>query len=161
MNEIFWINGAELPHLAIVLRPRGEWLESELRQLKESGIQTLVSLLEPFEAELLGLDKEPAVAARVGLEFLSHPIPDTHVPPDVSGFRQFVSGIADRLAKGEKVGVHCRGSIGRATVTAASALIHLGWTPSAALSAIERARGVPIPDTPEQEQWILRYRLRE
>jgi protein-tyrosine phosphatase len=158
VNEVFWINGAALPHLAIVLRPRGEWLEDELLQIKQGGVETIVSLLEPFEAELLGLGDEANAAARVGLQFLSYPIPDTHVPADVAGFRQFAAGIAERLEKGEHIGVHCRGCIGRATITAACALIHLGWEPSAALSGIARARGVPVPDTPEQEGWILRYR---
>jgi hypothetical protein len=42
--------------------------------------------------------------------------------------------------------------------TAACALIHLGWTPHAALAAITAARGVTVPDTQEQEDWILRYK---
>jgi protein-tyrosine phosphatase len=58
------------------------------------------------------------------------------------------------------MGVHCRGSIGRATVTAACTLIHLGWTPQAALSAIQAARGCAVPDTQEQEDWILRYKAK-
>jgi protein-tyrosine phosphatase len=80
------------------------------------------------------------------------------VPEDVASFRQFVAGIADRLAAGEAVGVHCRGCIGRATITAACSLIHLGWKPAQALAAIARARGVEVPDTPEQEAWILAYK---
>jgi hypothetical protein len=36
-------------------------------------------------------------------------------------------------------------------------LIHLGWTPRAALFAIAAARGCPVPDTQEQENWILNY----
>jgi hypothetical protein len=43
-------------------------------------------------------------------------------------------------------------------VTAACALIHLGWTPHAALAAITAARGLTVPDTQEQEDWILRYK---
>jgi hypothetical protein len=43
-------------------------------------------------------------------------------------------------------------------VTAACALIHLGWQPRAALTAIAIARGQAIPETQEQEDWILRYK---
>jgi len=94
------------------------------------------------------------------MDFLSFPIPDHHVPPDPRAFRSFVAGLADRLRAGERLGVHCWGSIGRATVTAACALIELGWKPQAALAAVEAARGCQVPDTPEQEEWILRYEAR-
>jgi protein-tyrosine phosphatase len=63
------------------------------------------------------------------------------------------------LRAGEHMGVHCRGSIGRATVTAACTLIHIGWTPNDALAAIQTARGCTVPDTHEQEDWVLQYRV--
>jgi protein-tyrosine phosphatase len=162
VNEIFWIKGKAgeaAPHLAIVLRPRGNnCLEDDLRGLRQGGIQTIVSLLEPDEAEWVGLKDEQGTAMRAGLSFLSYPIPDAQVPEDVLSFRQFINGIADRVAARETVGVHCRGCIGRATVTAACSLIHLGWNPATALAAIQRARGVSVPDTPEQKAWILAYK---
>jgi hypothetical protein len=34
----------------------------------------------------------------------------------------------------------------------------VGWQPAAALAAVEAARGCPVPDTEEQEQWILNYK---
>lgn len=159
MNEIFWIGGDPPVPLAIVLCPRGDpWLEDQLLEMKQGGIETLVSLLEEDEAEMLGLAEEPRLARQAGLEFLPFPIPDVHVPPDPAAFRRFVQDLANRLRAGEHIGIHCRGSIGRATVTATAALICLGWMPDTALSAIETARGYPVPDTQEQEDWILRYR---
>jgi protein-tyrosine phosphatase len=108
---------------------------------------------------MLGVDQEGPLARKIGLQFLSHPIPDGHIPPDTAAFRTFVRGLAARVRSGEHLGVHCRGSIGRSTVTAACTLIHLGWAPNAALDAIEAARGCPVPDTLEQEDWILRYEV--
>ncbi|UWZ84682.1 protein-tyrosine phosphatase family protein [Occallatibacter riparius] len=158
MHEIFWIQDSPELRLAIVMRPRGEdWLESELRHMRENGIETLVSMLEPFEARWLGLDAEESTARQVGLEFLSYPIPDTYVPADVPGFRAFATDLARRLKAGEVIGFHCRGCIGRATIASACALIHLGWSAQKALHAIRKARGVWVPDTPEQEAWILAY----
>jgi protein-tyrosine phosphatase len=158
VNDIFWIKGDSPVPLAIVLRPRGgDWLQDELLRMKEAGIQTLVSLLERFEAAFLDLSEESRVAKQVGIQFLSFPIPDTHVPPDTPAFQNFVYYLASRLRAGETIGVHCRGSIGRATVTAACTLIQLGWSPEVALAAIEAARGCPVPDTQEQEYWILNY----
>ena len=166
MEEIFWINrhppAPLVPApLAIVLCPRGgSWLDDEMLALKSGGIETLVSLLEQDEAEMLNLSQEGPLAEQNGMRFLSHPIPDVSTPPDTAAFRAFVSGLATRLRAQEHIGVHCRGSIGRATVTAACTLIHLGWPPHAALAAIEAARGLTVPDTQEQEDWILRYQAK-
>jgi protein-tyrosine phosphatase len=92
------------------------------------------------------------------LQFVSFPIPDVHVPLNLDAFRKFVAGLAGSLGAGVRIGVHCRESIGRATVTAACTLIHLGWEPKAALDAIAMARGLAVPDTQEQEDWILSYK---
>ena len=54
--------------------------------------------------------------------------------------------------------MHCRGSIGRAPLTAACTMIHLGWDAKDALEAIQTARGYEIPDTAEQLRWVLKYK---
>jgi protein-tyrosine phosphatase len=161
VKDIFWIKGDPPAPLAIVLRPRGgDWLQDELLRLKRDGVQTIVSLLEKHEAAFLDLSDEARVAKQAGMRFLSFPIPDTHVPPDTAAFQNFVQYLANQLRIGEPIGIHCRGSIGRATLTAACALIQLGWEPRAALDAIETARGCPVPDTQEQELWILNYQTK-
>jgi protein-tyrosine phosphatase len=158
VSEIFWIKGKPEPNLAIVLCPLGgDGLEGALLGLKQGGIETLISLLEVDEAAMLGVAEEGALASQLGMQFIPYPIPDAHVPADLKSFRVFVSGLADRLRAGEHLGVHCRGSIGRATITAACTLIHLGWKPQTALTAIVVARGLAVPDTQEQENWILAY----
>ncbi len=159
MNEIFWIDAEPRVPLAVVLCPGGEGrLRDELVRMKQGGIETIVSLLEKDEAAWLGLAEEGPMTVRLGMQFLSHPIPDVHVPQDTAAFRAFVAGLADRLRAGEHIGVHCRGSIGRATVTAACTLIHLGFAPPNALAAVEAARGCPVPGTLQQERWIHEYR---
>jgi len=104
------------------------------------------------------LDEEGLQARRLGMIFLHHPVPDHQLPPDVQAFRMFAGDLANRLRAGQRIGIHCWGSIGRATVATACTLIHLGWEPRRALKAVEDARGVPVPDTEEQERWILNYR---
>jgi protein-tyrosine phosphatase len=159
MKSIFWIKGNPPASLAIVLCPHGDdSMEEYLLNLKRGGIETLVSMLESWEAISLGLEDEGPAAVHLGMKFISYPIPDTRIPFDVASFRAFAASLADRLRAGEHVGVHCRGSIGRSTVTAACALIHLGWTPATALAAITAARGLAVPDTQEQKDWILRYK---
>ena len=161
MSDVFWIEGNPPVPLAIVLCPHGDRsLKDDLLAYKRSKVETLVSLLEVREIAWLGLQKEGALAERIGMRFLSYPIPDVHFPPDVLTFRSFVTDLAVRLRAGERIGMHCRGSIGRAPLTAACTLIHLGWTAMAALAAIERARGCMIPDTEEQLRWVLQYKAR-
>jgi len=158
VKDVFWIEGDSSTALAIVLRPRGgDWLEDELRRMRRNAIETLVSMLEDEEADSLGLPEERKFAEQIGLGFLSYPIPDRTTPSDVENFRRFVAELSSRLRTGERIGIHCRGSIGRASIAAACTLIHLGWNPEVALAAIEAARGCEIPDTDEQRQWILRY----
>jgi protein-tyrosine phosphatase len=159
VNDVFWINGDQAPHLAIMLRPRGEdWLEDEMLRLRANGVETVISMMEPAEAEWLGLAAERSAAEGAGMQFLSFPIPDTKVPGNVAVFRSFVAGVARRLVEGERIGVHCRGSIGRATILAACTLIQLGWHAGEALAAIEKARGMVVPDTEEQAEWIMSFR---
>jgi protein-tyrosine phosphatase len=145
--------------LAVVLCPRGgRLLARELAHLKRGGVRTLVSLLSEEQVEMLDLGKEQQIAHKLGMEFLHFPLPDHEVPPDAPSFQAFVAKLAQRVRNGEPIGIHCWGSIGRAPITAAATLIHLGWEPRSALRAIESARGCPVPDTEEQEQWILSYK---
>jgi len=161
LKDIFWINHgdpAAQSSLAIVLRPQGGYqLSDALLGLRRDGVNTLVSMLEEWEADYLGLADEPQIAAQTGITFLSHPIPDRGTPTDIAGFDKFVAGLAARVRTGERIGVHCRGSIGRSTIAAACTLIHMGWSPLAALKEIESARGCSVPDTDEQREWIIRY----
>ena len=160
MSSIFWIDCEPRVPLAIVLCPRGDHvLRDEMIHLKQGGIQTVVSLLEKDEAVWLGLKDEARLAEQAGMQFLSHPFPDANVPLDPVAFRTFAADLASRLRAGERLGVHCRGSIGRSTIAAACALIHLGWPPRNALAVIEAARGCPVPNTLPQERWILQYKV--
>lgn len=126
--------------------------------MSRAGIDTLVSLLSPDQVEMLDLGEEAAIARRVGMQFLHHPIPDHELPPDPTAFRAFVEGLAERVRRGHRLGIHCWGSIGRATVTTVCTLVHLGWAPDVALAAVEAARGCEVPDTEQQKRWILSYR---
>lgn len=158
MKDIYWIQHAEPSHLAIVARPRGdEWLEEDLANFKRGGIDILVSLLMPDEAADLGLARESELANRSGIDFISYPVPDRTTPVDSAAFGLLILRLAEAVREGKHVGAHCRGCIGRATVTTAAVLNQLGLKPADALALIEEARGCPVPDTPEQLKWILSF----
>jgi protein-tyrosine phosphatase len=159
MKTIWWIEEGESRRVAIVARPRGEeWLESELERLKNAGIDVLVSLLCEQEAQELGLADEGLLAEQLGMTFVSYPILDRGLPGDLAGFRELVARLASLVREGRRVGVHCRACIGRSTVLVASVLIALGTEADDALRRIKAARGLPVPDTAEQLEWILQFR---
>ncbi len=159
MNGIYWINDEPSPRLAIVARPRGDaWLRDDLAALHQGGVDVVVSLLPADEAWVLGLADEAKLAAQVGLEFVSYPIPDRCVPDDLPGYRQLVASLAESVRTGKRIGAHCQGCIGRSTVLIASIMIALGADPRDTLRQIKDARGWEVPDTPEQRAWILQFR---
>lgn len=158
MTGVYWIRHDNHPRLAIVARPQGEeWLYDELLAMKYSGIDILVSLLEPDEALDLGLAKEHEFAQYAGMEFVSFPIPDGATPENMQNFCRLISRLAESIRSGKHIAAHCRGSIGRSTVIAASVLIELGWNAADALRLIEQARGCSVPDTEMQRRWILQF----
>lgn len=156
MTSVYWIQHSRNPHLAIVARPHAEAaLAGDLLALKRSGIDILVSLLEEDEASILGLEEERELAEKSGLAFVSYPIPDRTTPTNRKDFCKLISYLAAAIRVGKHVGAHCRGCIGRSTVTTAAVLVELGWDAGEALAIIEDARGCPVPDTEEQRRWIL------
>ena len=158
MKTVLWLNEAQPSQLAIILRPRGgSGLTADLQVVRDEGIHVLVSLLTPEDNDDLGLTDEGRIAEQLGIRFISYPIMDRETPPDLAGFRRLVTELRDLVLSGHRIGAHCRGCIGRATVLLASVMIALGWNGEAALRVIEKARGFPVPDTAAQLQWILDF----
>jgi len=58
---------------------------------------------------------------------------------------------------GKSVTIHCRQSVGRSALLAATLLVEAGINPDEAFRRIEAARGCPVPDTPEQRAWVERF----
>lgn len=155
MENIFWIPVESVGKLAIVTRPRpADWLQEEIRNLKRSNIEVLVSALTREETEELGLVSEPTCCKSEGIEFISFPIPDRSVPSDQSALGSLARQLATALRRGKGVGIHCRASIGRSSIIAASVLVQFGTTAESAFSLIRDARGCDVPDTPDQRAWV-------
>ena len=156
--KVFWITGSWRGRLGIVPRPRGaEWLDDETRAWREAGIDVVVSLLEPDEEAELALTGESASSAASGLEFRSFPIPDRGVPDSREAAAQLVDQIVDALHAGKSVALHCRQSIGRSATIAAAALIAGGQDADTAIDTIRRSRGLEVPETREQQEWIADF----
>jgi protein-tyrosine phosphatase len=153
--ELFWVPGPWRGRLAVSTRPRGgDWLEDEVRAWHRAGVDIVVSLLEQAESEQLDLHQEQTLAETNGLRFLSFPIPDRGVPSSAKAAVQLLKDLTHALEQGKHVAVHCRQGVGRSGLIAAGALVASGATPEAALQTVSSARGLTVPETPEQRRWV-------
>lgn len=154
-TELYWIDGPWPGRLAISARPRGgDWLEEEMRAWRRAGLDTVVSLLTPEEAEDLGLLQEREVCRKNGIEFLSLPIVDRSIPTLDTKIANLFEKIEAALAQGKNVDVHCRQGVGRSGLVAASLLVARGTRPEVAVDQVGKARHIAVPETPEQRTWI-------
>ena len=145
--------------LTIVARPRGnDWLDDEVLGWKRSGITYVLSFLEESEEAELGLEGEAKACEANDIGFHWLPIPDRGLPTDEAGFQEAVEDAVERLLSGSSIAVHCRQGIGRSGVFGAAILMHLGANATTAMRVVSTARGRPIPETPEQAEWLQRYR---
>jgi protein-tyrosine phosphatase len=145
--------------LAITPRPRGwDWLDVDIAALSTHGVNVLVSLLERDEAFDLGLELEPASCATCGIEFLSLPVPDLGAPLDSQRFIHAARYLVGSLRQGKQIAVHCRQSVGRSGLLAVSIAVAAGLGLDEAIEGVSRARGVRVPETTAQLEWLRRYK---
>jgi hypothetical protein len=157
--QIYWINLPKAGRLAIMARPRaGDWLDDEISGWRAQGIDIVISLLEQEEVIELGLQREAGLCRAQGMEFLSFPIADRGVPESLRDAVALAQALSTKIDEGRAVAVHCRAGIGRSSLIAACALVCCGSDPAAAFQVIGEARGVSVPDTEGQRDWVMAFR---
>jgi predicted protein tyrosine phosphatase len=157
--EVYWIDLPASARLAIMARPRaGDWLNDEIAGWRAEGIDVIVSLLQAGEVRELGLDRETSLCRDLEMEFISFPFPDSGVPPSTRETMVLAETIVARLNEGKAVALHCRAGIGRSSLIAACVLVLLGLAPRMAFDLIGKARGVRVPDTEGQRDWVDMFR---
>jgi protein-tyrosine phosphatase len=155
LPEIYWIKDFPIGYLAIMPRPRADdWLEDEIKGLRQEGVDILVCLLTTDEVYNLGLKEEKNLCQQNGIEFISFPIPDREVPSSLVETVQLSQKLLTQLKEGKKVAVHCRAGIGRSALIVASILVCAGISPKPAYQMVSKSRGLQVPDTEEQERWL-------
>jgi len=155
---IYWLQDRWPGKIALAARPRGgDWLRDEISDWKRAGIDTVLSLLEPDEEKDLDLHSERDEAHSQGLEFLAFPIPDRQVPKSEAKPTDILERVNRILASGHNVLVHCRQGVGRSGLVAACLLVTSGMSPGAAVDKVSFARGVAVPETDQQREWIDHY----
>lgn len=152
---MFWVRDVQQGLLAFGARPRtGDWLEDEILGYKRLGFRHVVSLLEPREAHELGLVEEGSLCEAQGIQFHSLPIPDRGVPRRSEEPLALVRLLAGALGREEAVFLHCRAGIGRSGIITALLMLQLGVPVGSIFPSLSLSRGIRVPDTEQQEQWI-------
>lgn len=142
--------------LAVMAKPiAGEWIEDEFSGIAYEGIRQIVSLLEPHESYELGLQNEEMLAIQYGMEYISFPIKDRHLPSSLKQFSELTTNLYHQIASGKNTVIHCRSGIGRSSLVAGGVLLHCGFTAKHAFEHISQKRGVQVPDTKEQTNWLI------
>ena len=137
-------------------------LAADMAGLARAGVDVVVSALTGPEHDRLGLTEVSGAAAEAGITWLSFPIPDRGVPSaeDLrSDTETLALGIrlAAHVRAGRFVVTQCFAGIGRSTLLAAVTLVMLGVDAEEALRMVADARGLPVPDTTAQRDWLLSF----
>jgi protein-tyrosine phosphatase len=155
--RLYWIHQFAEGNLATMAAPRlDDQFENTILNWKDEGVDVVVSMLENSEIPNL-LNAERGLCEEFGMEFFSVPVRDKTVPDSVELFADVARQLAQRIAAGQAVAIHCRAGIGRSTTMAACVLILLGVDGEDALNMIASARGLEVPETEAQRQWILDF----
>ncbi|HYL98577.1 MAG TPA: protein-tyrosine phosphatase family protein [Blastocatellia bacterium] len=155
--DIYWLENNLGIKLATATRPRGnDWLEDDIHSARAAGVGVMVSLLEEPEALELGLSMEAHICKQENIEFIPFPIPDYGVPASLARVQELAERLYRKGLAGS-IAVHCRQGVGRSSLIAACVLVRAGMNPDAAFEAIRKARGVSVPDTTSQTEWVSRF----
>lgn len=154
---LYWITRAGPGRLATLSCPRGSELKKEIAQLRQQGVDVLVSLLTDAEVHDLCLQEEAAACQSLDIEFLRFPIPDGMVPASIPQTRAFARELKQKLNAGRTMAIHCRGGIGRSSLIAACVLVLEAIPSEVAFDRISMARGWEVPETEEQREWVAAF----
>lgn len=137
---------------------------------KQERLKALLAVGFNSFIDLTGEDELPPYHLELGASGVVHrrfPIVDHGIPSSSGTMRSVVSAVADDLAEGRRVYLHCRAGIGRTGMAVGCYLIHQGLDGSAALEKLQtlwqrcsRARSWPsVPETQEQIRFVRTWTL--
>ena len=156
-SKIYWLhqfeNGARI---GIAARPRGgEWLKDEILYLHKNKVNVLFSLLEHNEIYELELELEEQECTLQNMKYINFPIADREVPEKNLKTDNFIDSLVNEINNGLSIIIHCRMGIGRSSIIAAAVLLKFNFDAKNIFKIISNARGLNVPDTDEQIQWVL------
>jgi len=136
-------------------------LTGAVEALRRWPATAVVSLMEGYEFERLGLGDLPGLLRQRVPLWMHLPIRDGDVPtPDwLERWRLARLVIAGLLVEGSDVAVHCLAGVGRTGLVASLCLIDAGACRGRdAIERVRRAHNIHAVETPEQQAFVEAYR---
>ena len=140
-------------------KPWDRSLDADIEAIRDWGASAVVTLMEEHELEQLQVANLGAATSALGMEWLHLSIRDVDIPDDVFELQWVYAAreLMRRLARGEKILLHCRGGLGRTGLVAACLLIESGVQPADALAKVRTARRGAV-ETRAQEEYVLNFK---
>lgn len=131
----------------------------DLDAIQDWGACAVVTLIESFEFDLLGVPDLGTGIQERGIAWLHVPIVDVQPPgqPFEAAWPDVARKIREWISSGRRVLVHCRGGLGRAGTVAACILIELGYSPADAIRQVRQVRPHAI-EAAAQARYVMRFK---
>lgn len=139
---------------------QGSDLDSELRQLRDWGASTVLSLVQAHEFARLGVPDFDDAVARAGMTWLHVPVADMSTPDQTTRAAWLAQRgvLREALQRGDKVLVHCAFGLGRTGTMVARLLVDDGLQPDEAIARVRRARPGTV-ETAAQARFVAEDRV--
>jgi protein-tyrosine phosphatase len=139
---------------------QGSDLDTELRQLRDWGASTVLSLVQAHEFARLGVPGFADAVAHAGLAWLHVPVVDLATPDDTTRAAWLAQrgALRQALQRGDKVLVHCAFGMGRTGTMVARLLVDDGLAPDEAIARVRRARPGTV-ETTAQARFVAEDRI--
>ncbi|CCN80424.1 putative CDK2-ASSOCIATED DUAL SPECIFICITY PHOSPHATASE (KINASE ASSOCIATED PHOSPHATASE) [Vibrio nigripulchritudo SFn27] len=117
----------------LVLTPcpgtKGVALEASLQQLKDEGVQAVVTALDNAELASKAVSDLGEITEKLGMKWFQIEIEDDCAPSDAftAKWQKASPELHKILSQGGKVALHCMGGSGRTGLFAAHLLLEKGW----------------------------------
>jgi protein-tyrosine phosphatase len=156
--KIFSVAGNGGTKIGVMARPSGGGsLDDDIRSIRDQGFSVLVSLLTDAEQRELKLEQEATFYKKLKLAFDRLPIPDLSVPPLDDQTIAILAKLRELHSVGNSIVVHCRAGLGRSPMIAACIMLSTTCNAHSAFRQLSAARGIKVPETPEQHEWAVSY----
>ena len=136
----------DLEQGALVLTPcpgtKGVDLEASLTQLKQQGVQAIVTALDNTELASKDVSQLGAEAEKLGMQWFQIEIEDDCAPGDefATKWQQASPALHRIVDNGGKVAMHCMGGSGRTGLLAAYLLLEKQWPLSHIVKEVQALR---------------------